>query len=496
MTLTRLTWPHWLLVSGLLLSSEARLPAAEGNGMRNGEWDRSLVTLEVARNQFDYSQPWIRKPRRLKKTGLVVEGREILTTADQLQDRTMIRLQKGGRGRWWIGEIAWIDYHANLALLKVSEADFWKDLKPVEWGKGAPQDGNLQILRWNEGTLENRRAEFSRFNVRESPLSPLSRAMLECTSEIQNAGWGEPVVAGTRVAGILSGQDGRTCTAMPASFLTTVLTARRNGSYKGFGYFHFYWQQAENPTLLASLKLPGEPRGVVVDLVPRRPDGAEETIRPKDIILKIDGFNLDIQGDYTDPEFGEVMLENLPSRGKWAGEEMKLEIWRDGKPMDIAYRLPKFEYTNSLVPLASYDQEPEYLVVGGLLFQPLTSSFLQSWGPEWKRRAPFRLSYYSEQQPTPERPALVILSQVMPDPFNIGYQDQRYLVVDKVNGQPISRLADLQKALQKPVDGYHIIDFVRSDSLNRMVIDAGDAETQATARVVKRYGITKPSVVR
>jgi len=75
--------------------------------------------------------------------------------------------------------------------------------------------------------------------------------------------------------------------------ITTVLTARQNGSYKGFGYFHFYWQQAENPTLLASLKLPGEPRGVVVDLVPRRPDGAEETIRPKDIILKIDGFNLD-----------------------------------------------------------------------------------------------------------------------------------------------------------------------------------------------------------
>jgi len=106
------------------------------------------------------------------------------------------------------------------------------------------------------------------------------------------------------------------------------------------------------------------------------------------------------------------------------------------------------------------------------------------------------LSYYAEQQPTPERPAVVILSQVMPDPFNIGYQDQRYLVVDKVNGQPISRLADLQKALQKPVDGYHIIDFVRSDSLNRMVIEAGDAEMQATARVVKRYGITKPSVVR
>ena len=495
MTLPRFNWPQWLTISILLLSSLAGLPAAEGNNSRNAGWDRSVVTLEVARNQFDYSQPWIRKPRRLKKTGLVVEGREILTTADQLQDRTMIRLQKGGRGRWWIGEIAWIDYNANLALLKVAEADFWKDLKPVKWGKGAPKDGNLQILRWRDGTLENRRAEFSRFTVKENPLSSLSRVMLESTSEIQNAGWGEPIVTGSQVSGILAGQDGRTCVAMPASFIRTVLTARQNGNYKGFGYFHFYWQQAENPALLASLKLPGEPRGVVVNQVPRRPDGAEETVCPKDIILKIDGFNLDIQGDYKDPEFGEVMLENLPSRGKWAGEEMKMEIWRDGKAMSIAYRLPKYAYTNSLVPVASHDQEPEYLVVGGLLFQPLTTSFLQSWGAEWKRRSPFRLLYYCEQQPTPERPAVVFLSQVMPDPYNIGYQDQRYLVLDKVNGQSISRLSDLQQALQKPVEGYHIIDFMRSDSLNRMVIAAGDAETQASARVVKRYGITKPSVI-
>ncbi|HWI59153.1 MAG TPA: hypothetical protein VNZ22_18140, partial [Bacillota bacterium] len=142
---------------------------------------------------------------------------------------------------------------------------------------------------------------------------------------------------------------------------------------------------------------------------------------------------------------------------------------------------------------ATYDQEPEYLVIGGLVFQPLTDSYLQSWGNEWKRRTPFRLYYYRSQPPAKERPALVLLSQVLPDAYNIGYQELKYLVVDKVNGQSISRLSELRQALEKPVNGYHILEFAQSDSLRRMVLAAGGAEQAATARVLKRYGIEQES---
>jgi hypothetical protein len=130
--------------------------------------------------------------------------------------------------------------------------------------------------------------------------------------------------------------------------------------------------------------------------------------------------------------------------------------------------------------------------VGGLVFQPLSDSYLQSWGNEWRRRSPFRLYYYRNDHPTKERPGLVLLSQVLPDAYNIGYQEQRWLVVDKVNGQTVSRLEQLRDALQKPVNGYHIIDFVQSDSLRRLVLDAGEAEKAATERVLKRYGISEP----
>jgi hypothetical protein len=481
-----------LLPLAVLLLTTTSILAKDDRAAKPSPWEHSVVSIEVTRKQYDFIEPWSKHNRRSLKTGIVVGDHQILTTASELHDRTLVRLQKGGRGQWWIGEVAWVDYHANLALLTNSDAAFWRDLKPATLGGPMPADGNLQILRWREGNLETRHAEFTQFAVREGQMSGVNQVVLEADSEITGAGWGEPLIADSRVVGILTAQENRACTAMPASFFTSILDARKKGQYHGLGYFHFFWEHAQNPASLARLKLQGEPRGVIVIEVPPRPDGGEQVLKPGDLILRIDNFDLDIQGDYTDPEFGHLMLENLSTRRKWAGDDLKMQIWRDGKPMEVTYRLPKYEYTNSLIPAANFDQEPDYLIVGGLVFQPLTDTYLQSWGSDWKRRAPFRLNYYRHEDRTPERPSLVVLSQVLADPYNIGYQEQRYLVVDKVNGQPISRLADIRAALEKPVNGYQVIDYIQSDSLRRMVLAAGDPQREATTRVLKRYGITAP----
>ena len=279
------------------------------------------------------------------------------------------------------------------------------------------------------------------------------------------------------------------CTVIPGPFIQSILDARQKERYHGLGYFHFFWQGAQNPASLARLKLSGEPRGAIVSSVPDRLDGLNPVIRTQDIILNIDGFDLDIQGDYVDPDYGNIMLEALATRNKWAGDDVKMTIWRDGALTNIVYKLPKFDYSVSLVPAANYDQEPEYFIVGGLVFQPLTDSYLQSWGSDWRRRAPFRLVYFRNDPPTKERPALVLMSQVLPDAYNIGYQQQKCLVVEKVNGQRISRLSDLREALEKPQDGFHVIEFIQSDSLRKIVLAAGDPEKAATSRILNRYGI-------
>jgi hypothetical protein len=183
------------------------------------------------------------------------------------------------------------------------------------------------------------------------------------------------------------------------------------------------------------------------------------------------------------------MFENLATRRHWAGDEIPMTILRDGREMQVTYRLPKFEYTHQLVPAQSFDQEPDYFIVGGLVFQPLTADYLRSWGGDWQRRAPFRLNYFVGEDITTNKPSLVILSQVLPDSYNIGYQEQKYLVVEKVNGKTIGKLTDLPEAFKTPAGNFHVIEFLRGADLQKMVLAAGEVERAATRRVLGLYGI-------
>ncbi len=475
----------------LLIALFTFTTALSGLAQKPSPWEKSVVRIEVARKSYDYYQPWNRRNDMAAKTGIVVGKNKILTTAQDLSDHTLVRMQSGGRGAWAIGSVVWVDYYANLAVLTTTDTNFWANLKPAKLqAKPNVTKAPLQILRWREGKLESRAAEFTQFAVRKSQLSDINQVFAEVSSEIQDTGTGEPLVSDSQVAGIVVAQGGRNCRVIPASFLRMILNAHQDAKQPRLGFFHFYWQPAENPSTLANFKLPGKPRGVLVIDVPTRLDGGAPVLKPHDIILQIDGFDIDIQGDYTDPDYGPLMLENLATRGKWAGDEVKIKIWRDGSEQTVSYRLPKYDFANALVPAGVYDQPPDYLIVGGLVFQPLTTPYLQRWGKDWQRTAPFRFNYYREDEATKEQPSLVILSQVLPDKFNIGYQEYRGYAVAKVNDQRVTSLADLQVALQKPKDGFHVIDFVPNETLQRIVIAAGATEQAANRRILERFGIS------
>jgi hypothetical protein len=310
-----------LLLGALALWSAAPAPRAQDARRSDlATWEHCIVTVEVSRKQYDYYQPWGQGTRRVQKAGLVAGDREILTTADELFDRTLVRLQRGGRGTWAEGKVVWIDYHANLALLTTSDTNFFKGLRPAEFGRAAEGlDGGLQILRWREGNLEHRRAEFGQVTVREGQLSPINQAVMEVSSDIQAAGWGEPLVARSRVVGLLTAQEGRNAFVMPASFIQSILEARRKGQYHGLGHFHFVWEPGRNTATLAHFKLTGEPRGAVIIHVPNRPDAFPQVLKPGDIILNIDGYDVDMQGDYHDPatSTSRTSPSTANGRGTW-----------------------------------------------------------------------------------------------------------------------------------------------------------------------------------
>src|SRR5476651_1431144 len=78
-------------------------------------WENAIIQIEVTSKAYNYIQPWERSEKKVYKSGVVVEGHQIITTADGLADHTVIRLKKQGDGLYIYGSVAWIDYQANLA---------------------------------------------------------------------------------------------------------------------------------------------------------------------------------------------------------------------------------------------------------------------------------------------------------------------------------------------------------------------------------------------
>jgi hypothetical protein len=211
-------------------------------------------------------------------------------------------------------------------------------------------------------------------------------------------------------------------------------------------------------------------------------------VHSRDVILQIDGFDIDAEGNYRDPQYKKLCLENLSSRGKWAGMDCKMKIWRDGKEMDLVYKLPKAAYSDELVPSQSFDQDPEYVLAGGFVFVPLSEAYLRSWGPTWRQQAPFRLSYYDMGKVTAERPQRVVLSQVLPYPANIGYESLRNMVVDEVNGLKIKRISDIMTALKSPINGFDVFKFEPGETVQQAVLDASQID-DANTQIMARYNI-------
>jgi len=466
-------------------------------------WENSIIQIQADGKAYNYAQPWQRRQKSILKSGVVIEGHQIITTAEGLDDATDIRFKKQGGGSYTFGRVTWIDYQANLAALTTDDAlnaqfnpgvpDFWQGLEPAKLADAVTMTGGIRVLHWRDDSLEERKGDIDRMTVENSALSFVSVPALKINSQMPGAGFGEAVVSGDKLIGLVDGQGDGNMTAIPSSFMAPIIKAEQAKTYTGLGYFDFTWDTPDNPLNLQYLKLPGAARGVIIKETAMKP-GTTSLIHPRDILLSIDGFDIDSEGNYIDPQYGKLCLENLSSRGKFAGQTCNFKIWRDGKPLDVTYTLPKAEFTDELVAQETYDKPPEYILTGGLVFVPLSESYLRSWGPTWREHAPFRLSYYENDKVKPDRTQRVVLSQVLPNPANIGYESVRYVVLDQVNGVKIKQLSDVLEALKSPVNGFDVYDFDPGQAVHEMVLDASTID-QVNEEIMSRYHIPADHVI-
>jgi hypothetical protein len=447
--------------------------------------EASLVEIEITQTSYDYSLPWNRRNQQSRKNGIIIAEHQILTTADGFSGQTLCRIRKGGVTHQYSATLKWVDYYANIAILDVEDPVFWEGMHPTPLSENIPLSGELQILRWRNGRIEERTAEIIQLYVGQSKMSYVQHLKLSASSEMTGTGWAEVILSQNEIVGLASSSSNDKLTILPAPFIASVLERKSQSEETAIGHFDFSVMSSKNPALLESKGIPSTDMGVVVTKVGSH-RLAEDSLKPGDVLLAINGFEIDNDGKYIDPTYGRLSFYGLATRENDAGDHLPMRVWRDNQEITVDYTLPRAEFEKDLVPDHLYDQAPEYLIAGGLLFQPITGPYLSIYG----KHKPLLLNYYSYYADLPERKGLVILSSVIPDNYNHGYEGVRQLIVDRINGQTIHTLEDVAEALAHPEDEFQRIEFMPDQGYKHLVLDAATMEA-ATQRILKHYNIPK-----
>jgi hypothetical protein len=459
----------------------------------NGHLRAGIVSVRVTGQDWNWRSPWEKQaPWTRTVTGLVVPGRKILLASTAFGNHLLVEAQKLGTDARTVARVELVDQEGPLALVAVDDPAFWDGLEPLPLADRASGEGDVTMVRWQRsGLLDSFPGSVRQVRSGRHGLSQTSLLTLEIGASADGLGESEVVIAKGRVAGLVTGRVGDAYGALAAPVLAQFLEGATRGEWRGFARAGLAWQDLTNPALRESLGLrPGE-TGIRLTRVARH-GSAGGVLKPGDVVLEMDGAKLDPTGYYEHPVYGRMLFALLFSDGRHPGETMPVKVLREGERLDLQLPLRAMSPEQDRVPPYVFGRGPDYLVVGGLVFQELTRPYLGAWG-DWARRAPPRLLVAIDREPDDtgaEPKRIVLLSSVLPDAANLGYQELRDLIVERVNGRPVGRLADLRQAFASPLGGFHVVELLAGQAAARVVLDATEAES-AAARLRQAYGVER-----
>ena len=430
--------------------------------------NHSVVRVTVTSQSYDFLRPWLKhQPFTRRAIAPVIAGNRFLVTAEIVSNATYLEVEKAESGVKTPVTVEWVDYEANLAVLKPSDPGFCANLVPLELVSNAVRNDSLQIWQLeNNDTLATTEGHINTVDVGrytdDSPRLLLYR--LNLSLQIREGSSTLPALKDGKLAGLLYRYDSKTqnATVIPSPIIKRFLKEAAEGRESCFPRTGFSYCAMRDPQLRRYASAEKEAGGVYLTHVHPEGPAAKSGLKPGDVILAVGGIPLDQDGNYPDPLYGKISIDHWITSLHAVGDKLQVRVLRQGTRMEFTLELNRRKAADYVIPPYCYDHAPKYYILGGLIFLELSRTYLKEWGENWVSAAPQKQVFqdaYQEELFGPGKKRLVVLSQVLPAPSNIGFERLRSLTLTKINGKEIQELADIDSALRESVTGFYTVEF-------------------------------------
>jgi len=376
----------------------------------------SVVQVFTVAQPENYQRPWQRpEPDQYGGSSFYIGNRMLLTNAHVVANARHLQVKRADRVKKYQARVLFAGHDCDLAAITVDDDEFWTGMEPLAIGNRPNLRDTVMTIGYPMGgtRLSITQGVVSRIEMHTYVHSNADEHLAIQTDAAINPGnSGGPVVMGDQVVGVAF--QGMFLTQnigymIPPSVIRHFLADIADDVYDGYPELGIFTANLENPTQRAFLGVPeGTDHGVLV-LKPFPYASCWGVLKKNDVLLAIDGVRIEADGTVkVGEEFFDFawVVEN-----KQIGETVVLTVLRDGKQIEIPVKLEG--WGARMQQRTEYDQRPEYLVLGGYLFVPLTQNYL-GWGTSND------ISYYMEQyyrtvaEEGKTREQLVLLSRVLP----------------------------------------------------------------------------------
>jgi S1-C subfamily serine protease len=459
-----------VLLSGLLAfgsSSVSWSAASRGEPKPPPSIENSVVKVFATMRYPDPFKPWTKQsPTEVSASGVIIEGKRILTNAHVVLYATQVQIQANAAGDKVPATVVAVAPGIDLAVLKLDDESFFDThpavpraselpkIKDTVLAYGFPTGGNS--LSITKGIVS--RIEFVSYNF------PVSGLRIQVDAAINPGNSGGPAIAGDKMIGLafsklVGGDTQNIGYIIPNEEVDLFLKDIADGRYDGKPAMYDDLQTLENPALRDHLKLEKSIQGMIVHR-PYRTDAAYP-LKEWDVITRIGDTPVDNQGMIKLDKDLRVSFQYLVQ--KLAGNgELPLTVVRAGKTIRVA--LPVSTERPTLVN-DLHGNYPSYFIYGPLVFSTATWQFIS--GLENNAGIARALGFVKSplvtkalDPPDTELQELVVVSSpFFPHKLANGYSNPAGSVVYSVNGTRIRSLKHLVAVLRDLKDPYVTFEF-------------------------------------
>jgi S1-C subfamily serine protease len=457
--------------------------------------ENSVVKVFATMRYPDPFRPWTKQaPSEVTASGVVIEGRRILTNAHVVLYASQVQIQANAAGDKLPATVVAVAPGIDLAVLQLDDPSFFNTHPPVARASKLPQIKDA-VLAYGFPTGGNSlsitkgivsRIEFVAYNY------PVSGLRIQVDAAINPGNSGGPAIAGDKMIGLafskLGGDTQNIGYIIPNEEVELFLKdIAADGHYRGKPAMYDELQTLENPALRDYLKLDKSVEGMVV----HRPDKTDPgyPLKEWDVLTRIGDTPIDNQGMIKLDKDLRVSfayeVQHLASNGK-----VPMTLVRAGKTLQI--QLPvSAEHPTLVTDLkGSY---PSYFIYGPVVFSTATwqlvstiennAGLLRALGAV---KSP--LITRALDPPDADTEELVVISSpFFPHKLANGYSNPAGSVVYSINGTHVRSLKHLVALLRDLKDPFVTIEFDQKG--NEALVFSRAAMLAATNDILNDNGV-------